>query len=81
MPDESEVLALLHENRRLRMELDELRKKVVVRIEPYTVKEFAEIVRRSPEYVSTRCRVGRIKALPGKPYLIPPVELMRYLKA
>lgn len=53
--------------------------KPTVRVEPYTVAEFAKIVRRSPRYISTRCSANRIKALPGKPYLIPPMELTRFL--
>lgn len=49
-------------------------------LEPFTVDEFAQRVRRSPEWVSDRCRAGGIKTLPvGKPYLIPPTELMRLL--
>lgn len=85
--------ALLEEVRLLRGEIDSLRADLAarqasspqspvvakVRVEPYTVKEFATIVRRSCRYISTRCRSNRIKALPGKPYLIPPAELTRFL--
>ncbi len=51
-----------------------------VRIQPYTVKEFGALIRRHREWVSERCQCGLIKTLPGKPYLIPASELIRYLK-
>jgi hypothetical protein len=89
MSDEH-AIALLEEMRLLRGEIDTLRADFAARqsmppapaarVEPYTVKEFASIVRRSAPYISRRCKAGRIHALPGKPYLIPPVELNRYLK-
>jgi len=45
-----------------------------------TAAEFAKRIRRSPEYVTDRCRIGTIKALPGKPYRIPAEELARFAK-
>ena len=78
--------ALLEEVRLLRGEIDGLRADLAARstptrprLEPYTVAEFAAIVRRSSRFISTRCRSNRIKALPGKPYLIPVPELARFL--
>ncbi len=50
------------------------------RIEPYTVLEFAALIRRHREWVSERCRAGIIKTLPGKPYRIPVSQLILYLK-
>lgn len=49
------------------------------RITPYTVSEFAALVRRSKRYVATCCRANEIRALPGKPYLIPVSELNHFL--
>jgi hypothetical protein len=49
------------------------------RIESYTVKELAGLAKRHPQYVSDRCRMGRIKTLPGKPYRIPPIEAAKFL--
>jgi hypothetical protein len=38
-----------------------------------TPKEVAEIIRRSPKWVATQCRLGRFPTLPPhrRPYLIP----------
>jgi excisionase family DNA binding protein len=49
------------------------------RVEPYTVKEFADLIRRHREWVSDRCRAGRIKTMPGKPYRIPVSEVEKWL--
>jgi hypothetical protein len=83
-----EIIAILAENRQLRIELDTLRADLAarqntlatpaVRIQPYTVKEFAALIRRHDEFVSDRCRTGLIRSLPGKPYRIPPSELSRW---
>lgn len=45
------------------------------RISPYTVREFAVLIRRHREYVSQRCKSGLIATLAGKPYRIPVREL------
>ena len=45
------------------------------RISPYSVREFAVLIRRHREYVSERCKSGLIATLPGKPYRIPVTEL------
>lgn len=49
------------------------------RVTPYTVAEFAALVRRSKRYIASCCRANEIRALPGKPYLIPAGELTHFL--
>ncbi len=51
-----------------------------VRVEPYTVKEVAALLRRSRMWVSDRCRCGLIRTLPGRGYRIPVGELNRLLE-
>ena len=45
----------------------------------YSVSEFAAAIRRRPRYVSDRCRTGKIKTLPGKPYRIPAWEAANWI--
>lgn len=47
---------------------------------PLSVPEFAKIIRRKPRFVSDRCRTGKIKTLPGKPYRIHPAEVRRWVQ-
>ncbi len=85
--------ALLEEVRALRLEIEALRAdkyakrgqqiadSVAPRVSPYTVKEFAQLIRRHPEFVSERCKIGVIKSLPGKPYRIPVSQLRLWTEA
>lgn len=50
-------------------------------VEPVTCKELAYYLRlRTPRWVASECRAGRIETLPvGRPYLIPADEANRIL--
>jgi hypothetical protein len=86
----ADASAILEELRLLREELATLRADLTAmktvqpangpRIEPYTVGEFAALIRRHNEYVSERCKAGVIRTLPGKPYRIPVGELRRWME-
>jgi hypothetical protein len=68
----------------IRAELFALRGETIretYRVRPYTVKEFAALIGRHPEFVSERCKVGVIKTTPGKPYRIPVSEVNKWVGA
>lgn len=86
----SDYSLILEENRVLRLELETLRvgemaqreqAALASRVSPFTVKEFAGLIRRHHEYVSERCKIGVIKSLPGKPYRIPVSQLRAWTEA
>lgn len=74
---------LLAEIRLLRADVKSLKDRAATpadAVAPLSVPEFAKIIRRKPRFVSDRCRTGKIKTLPGKPYRIHPAEVRRWVE-